>query len=413
LTSVYETVLEQFRKVAELVQLEEYLRKRFEKPEREIIVNFPVKMDDGSVEIFTGYRVQHSTLRGPAKGGIRYHPSVNLEEVEALAMLMTWKTAVVNLPYGGAKGGVRCDPKEMSRGELERLTRRYAYELSQVIGPEKDIPAPDVNTNEQIMAWIMDTYSMGKGYTVPGVVTGKPLSIGGSRGRREATGRGCVYIMMEAFKELGINPRNARVVVQGFGKVGRPLVKYASLNGCKVVAVSDSKGGIYNPEGLNFEKLQKTKIEKGSVIYYPDGKVIQHDEVFEVECECFVPAALGNAITEKRAEEMRCRVICEAANGPTTPEGDRVLNEKDVLIIPDILANAGGVTVSYFEWVQSIQEYFWSEEEVVSKLREILVDAYREVAETARKYETNRRMGALALAVNRTAEALRLRGIYP
>ncbi len=370
-------------------------------------------MDDGSWEVFTGYRVQHSVERGPCKGGIRYHPDVNLDEIKALAMWMTWKSAVVNIPFGGARGGVACDPKNMSQGELERMTRRFASELVEVIGPEKDIPAPDVYTNEQVMAWIVDTYSMNKGYMVPGVVTGKPLALGGSYGRREATGRGCVFVTLEALKILGISPQGATMAVQGFGNAGSITAKIASEYGMRVVAVSDSSGAIYRAEGLDIPKVIEHKQQTGSVVGFAGAEELPGDKLLATKCDVLVPAALEGAIHTGNADQINTKIVAEAANGPTTPEAQAVLDDKGIFVVPDILANAGGVTVSYFEWVQSSQFYFWSEEEVNSRLREVMVRAFHEVYNASQQKGINMRDAALDLAVSRVAEAQRLRGIYP
>lgn len=351
--------------------------------------------------------------RGPAKGGIRYHPDVTLDEVKALAMWMTWKCAVVNIPFGGAKGAVVCNPKEMSKGELERLTRRYTTELMIFLGPEKDIPAPDVYTDSQTMAWIMDTYSMNVGYSVPSVVTGKPLSIGGSRGREEATGRGVVLTILEAIKELGIPKEGATVAVQGFGNVGGTAVRLLCREGFKVVAVSDSHGGTYNSHGLDVDALSEHKREAGTVVGFPGGEDITNEELLALKCDVLVPAALENQITEENADNVQAKILAEGANGPTTPEADLILYDKGVFVIPDILANAGGVTVSYFEWVQSIQEFFWSEDEVNARLKDIMVRSFHEVYDVHREEKVDMRLAAYMLAVGRVAEAFHTRGLYP
>ncbi|HID11770.1 MAG TPA: Glu/Leu/Phe/Val dehydrogenase [Candidatus Latescibacteria bacterium] len=400
-------------RVAERIDLEEEIYERLRHPRRVLIVTFPVRMDNGRMHIFTGYRVHHSLDRGPAKGGIRYHPDVTLDEVKALAMWMTWKCAVVDIPFGGAKGGVVCNPKRMSRGELERLTRRYTTELMILLGPEKDIPAPDVYTDAQTMAWIMDTYSMNVGYSVPSVVTGKPLSIGGSRGREGATGRGVVLTLLEAMKELGMPKDGATVAVQGFGNVGGTVTQLLHREGFRVVAVSDSQGGMYNPKGLDVEALFRHKQEAGTVVGFPGGDDITNQELLSLKCDVLVPAALENQITEENAAEVKARIVAEGANGPTTPEADAILCDREVFVIPDILANAGGVTVSYFEWVQSIQEFFWSEEEVNARLKDIMVRSFHEVYEIHRKEQVDMRLAAYILAVGRVAEAFRTRGLYP
>jgi glutamate dehydrogenase (NAD(P)+) len=370
-------------------------------------------MDDGSVQVFTGYRVQHNLGRGPAKGGIRYHQDVSLDEVKALAMWMTWKCAVVGIPYGGGKGGVIVDPKKLSMRELEGLTRRFFTEIEVLVGPEKDIPAPDVNTNAQIMAWMMDTYSMHAGYTVPGVVTGKPISLGGSEGRNEATARGCVYTIVEAARHLGMNLTTSRVSVQGFGNAGSIAARLIVDEGATVVAVSDSTGGIHNPSGLDIGKVIGWKAEHGTVQGFPGSNDISNAEVLEVDCDILIPAALENQITPRNANNIRARLIAEAANGPTTPEADDILYKKGKFLIPDILCNAGGVTVSYFEWVQDLNRDHWSEAVVNAKLREIMVKAFRETLDMATREEVNMRTAAYLLAVKRVADAMEMRGLYP
>ncbi len=412
-TNVYETALEQFEKAAMLMKLDENLKKVLRRPKRELHVSIPVKMDDGRLEVFDGYRVQHNIARGPAKGGIRYHPNVTLDEVRALAFWMTWKCAVVGIPYGGAKGGVTCDPKKMSSGELERLTRRYISEISIVIGPTKDIPAPDVYTNPQIMAWIMDTYSMNVGYSVPGVVTGKPVELGGSRGRNEATARGLTFTVIRAAKHTGLDLSNARVAIQGYGNAGSIAAQLLSEQGAKVIAVSDSKGGIYSEAGVDPIKVLEHKRETGSVVDFPGTKRISNEELLTVDCDVLVPAAVEGVITKEIAQDIKAKIIAEAANGPTLPEADEILYKKGVLVIPDILANAGGVTVSYFEWVQDLQSFFWNVERVRTELRRIMDEAFDGVMEMKEKYNTDPRTAAYILAINRVAEATRLRGIYP
>ncbi|MBI2252016.1 MAG: Glu/Leu/Phe/Val dehydrogenase [Armatimonadetes bacterium] len=411
--NIWEVALEQLSLVAKKMNLDKNIHEILKSPKRILEVSFPVKMDNGTIKVFTGYRVQHNTARGPAKGGIRYHPDVTLDEVKALAMWMTWKCAVVAIPYGGAKGGVICNPKEMSLGELERLTRRYASEISIIIGPERDIPAPDVYTNPQVMAWIMDTYSMNKGYSVPGVVTGKPISIGGSEGRNEATARGCVYIIEEAVKNLKISLKGVKAVVQGFGNAGSIAADLLEKEGCRVIAVSDSKGGIYDENGLDISKLLNYKKETGTVAGYNQSKKITNEELLELPCDILVPAALENVITKKNANHIKAKIIAEAANGPTTPEADEMLFKNKVMILPDILANAGGVTVSYFEWIQDLQANFWNEEQVNNKLKEIMTKAFRSVLEISQKYKCDMRTAAYILAVGRVAEAINLRGIFP
>ncbi len=408
-----EMALQQLAESAERIGLEEAIHKKLAQPKRIVVVSIPTQMDDGRVEVFTGYRVQHSMERGPCKGGIRYHPDVTLDEVIALAMWMTWKTAVVNIPYGGAKGGVVCDPKSMSEGELERMTRRYTSELVEVIGPEKDIPAPDVYTNEKVMAWIMDTYSMNKGYVVPAVVTGKPLALGGSRGRSEATGRGCVFVIEEALRVKGMSPQGATMAVQGFGNAGTVTARLAEEIGFKVIAVSDSRGAVYNPDGLDVAALIEHKQQTGYVTGFAEAEEIPRDDVLTVECDVLVPAALGGVITKENAAQIRAKIIAEAANGPTTPDAQKILDENGIFVLPDILANAGGVTVSYFEWVQSLQSYFWSEEDVNRSLRNVMVQAFHDVYQRAEAAGLNMRDAALDVGVSRVAQAQRLRGIYP
>ncbi len=408
-----EMALQQLAESAERIGLSEAIHKKLAKPKRIVIVYIPTLMDDGGFEVFTGYRVQHSMERGPCKGGIRYHPDVTLDEVIALAMWMTWKCAVVNIPYGGAKGGVTCDPQSMSQGELERMTRRFTSELVEVIGPEKDIPAPDMGTNEQVMAWMMDTYSMNKGYVVPGVVTGKPLSLGGSRGRSEATGRGCIFVIEKVLRAKGMSPEGATMAVQGFGKVGSVTVRLASEIGFDVIAVSDIWGAVYNRRGLDVDALLKHARETGSVKGFPEAEDIARDDVLTIKCDVLVPAALEGTITKHNAEQVQARIIAEAANGPTTPDAQQILDDKGVFVIPDILTNAGGATVSYFEWVQSIQAYFWSEEEVNSNLRKVMIQAFHDVYAMSEANGLNMRDAAMDLAVSRVAEAQRLRGIYP
>ena len=411
--SAYAIAIRQLEAAAHYLNLDRSLLEVLKHPRRELIVNFPVKMDDGSIRVFTGYRVHHNPARGPAKGGIRYHPEVTLDEVRALAMWMTWKCAVVNIPYSGAKGGVVCDPKRLSVHELENLTRRYITEISMLIGPESDIPAPDVGTNPQVMAWIMDTYSMHKGYTVPAVVTGKPIPIGGSEGRLEATGRGVMVTAHEALRQLGRHLEGASVVIQGFGNVGSATAKLMHQAGAKVVAISDVRGGIYNPNGLNIPALLHCAGRDGCIQAYRDADLITNEELLELPCDVLVPAALHGVITGHNAERIQARIIVEAANGPVTPDADEILDDKGVLVVPDILANAGGVVVSYFEWVQDLQSFFWEEEEVNHKLEKAMRRSYQHVAQTAEQNKVNMRMGAYIIGVKRVAEATTIRGIYP
>ena len=409
----YAIALAQFNAVAERLDLDSGIREILSLPKRELITHFPVKMDDGSIRVFTGYRTQHNLARGPAKGGIRYHPQVSQGEVRALAMWMTWKCAVVSIPYGGAKGGVACDPKEMSLSELERLTRRYASEISILIGPQEDIPAPDMNTNAQVMAWIMDTYSMNVGYSVPGVVTGKPLEIGGSEGREEATGRGVAIIADEAMRHLDRSLKGATVVVQGYGNVGSHAARILQEMGARIVGASDSSGGVHNANGLDPADLSRFRSEGGRLVDYTDGDSVKNDEILEAPCDILVPAALENQITAANASRIQASVIVEGANGPTTPEADAILGEKGVLLVPDILANAGGVVVSYFEWIQGRQHYFWDVDEVRTKLERIMKEAFREVVAMAEEEGVSLRDAALMLAVSKVVQAIEIRGVYP
>jgi glutamate dehydrogenase/leucine dehydrogenase len=404
---------EQFNKAADLIGLDDNLRSVLIHPKRQLIVSIPVKMDDGSIQVFEGYRVQHNVARGPAKGGIRYHPDVTLDEVRALAAWMTWKCATVGIPYGGGKGGVRVDPRKLSVGETERLTRRYATEILPIIGRNVDIPAPDVYTNEQTMAWFMDTVSMMAGGAELSVVTGKPVSLGGSRGRAEATARGCQYVIREACKLLKLDLRGARVAVQGYGNAGSTAARFMHEDGAKLIAVSDSQGGIFNPKGLDPVAVLRHKEKTGSVVGYEGADAITNAELLTLECEILIPAALENQITLANASKIKARIVAEAANGPVTPGADRVLFEKGVFDIPDILANAGGVTVSYFEWVQDLYGFFWTIEEVNRYLEQIMVRAFHEVYQQAQQFKEHMRAGAYALAISRVAEATRVRGIFP
>ncbi|MFL5649142.1 MAG: Glu/Leu/Phe/Val family dehydrogenase [Chloroflexota bacterium] len=411
--NAWEVAQRQFDLAAERLGLDPGMRLVLREPRREFTVHFPVHMDDGSVEVFTGYRVQHNLGRGPAKGGIRYHQDVSIDEVKALAMWMTWKCAVVGIPYGGGKGGVIVDPKKLSQKELEALTRRFFTEIEVLIGPEKDIPAPDVNTNAQIMAWMMDTYSMHAGHTVPGVVTGKPISLGGSEGRNEATARGTVFCIIEAARHLGMELPKCRVAIQGFGNAGSIAATLIDAEGASVVAVSDSTGGIHNPDGLDIRRVIAWKKEHGTVQGFPGTKDITNAEVLEIDCNILIPAALENQITERNAGNIKARLIAEAANGPTTPEADRILFKNSKFMIPDILCNAGGVTVSYFEWVQDLNRDHWSERVVNEKLKEIMVKAFSETLAIARREQINMRTAAYLLAVQRVADATAMRGLYP
>jgi glutamate dehydrogenase (NAD(P)+) len=402
----------QFEEAAARLKLDAAFLQIIKEPRRATIVKLPVHMDDGSFRVFTGYRVQHSIIRGPAKGGIRYHPDVTLEEVMALAAWMTWKCAVVGIPFGGGKGGIVCDPPKMSKGELERLTRRYTADLIDVIGPESDVPAPDVNTNEQTMAWIMDTYSMHSRHTVTSVVTGKPLALGGSAGRREATGRGVLFCVREVSKKIGLSLKGATVVVQGFGNVGSVAADLLAKDGAKIIAVSDVGGGIQNPNGLDIPALIHHVAQNRTVAGFPGTTPIDGKKLLEIPCDILVPAALENQITHANASRIHARIIAEGANGPTTTQADKILNKNGILVIPDILANSGGVTVSYFEWVQDRQGLFWREEEVNTRLEQIMVDAFHDVATMADEHKVSFRVAAFMLAIKRVVDAIMLRGVY-
>jgi len=409
----WRTAQRQFDTAAEICGLEPQLRNILREVQREFTCHFPVEMDDGRVEIFTGYRVQHNINRGPAKGGIRYHPDVSLDEVKALAMWMTWKCAVVNIPYGGAKGGVIVDPRRLTMRELEHLTRRFATEISIIVGHDRDIPAPDMNTDAQIMAWIMDTLSMHAGYSVTASVTGKPIEVGGSLGRLEATGRGVTICTLAALEHLGVRRHAARVAVQGFGNVVSVSARLLEESGCTVVAVSDEYGGLYNPVGLPVRRLIDYRQETGRLEGFEGAEPLPSDGPLTVDCDVLVPAAIGNQITSRNAGQIKARLIVEGANGPTTPEADKILQDRGVMLVPDILANAGGVTVSYFEWVQDLQSFFWSEHEVNQKLQAIMQRAFREVIGVAHERDLPLRMAAYVQAVQRVASATRERGLYP
>jgi glutamate dehydrogenase/leucine dehydrogenase len=403
----------QFDIAAEYLKLDPGIRQILRTPKRIFEVSIPTKMDNGQIKVFAGYRVQHNIARGPAKGGIRYHPSVTLDEVKALAAWMTWKTATVNIPYGGGKGGVICDPKRMSKSELERMTRRYASEIFPIIGPERDIPAPDVYTDSQTMAWIMDTYSMTQGYSALGVVTGKPVSIGGSLGRNEATARGCMYVVEEACRLKKMSLRGSSVAIQGFGNAGSIAAKLFAEKKARVVAISDSRGGVFNSRGIDPLKAARYKERSGTVVGMPGTSRISNDDLLTMKCDILIPAALENVITLNNADQIKAKIVAEAANGPTTPHADEVLARKGIMLLPDILANAGGVTVSYFEWAQDLQGFFWSEQEVNAKLETVMKRAFLEVHECARKHRTHMRTGAYCLAVGRVAEATLVRGLFP
>jgi glutamate dehydrogenase (NAD(P)+) len=410
---LFAVAVEQFNRAADVVALEDNMRRILSVCQREVTVSFPVEMDDGSVRVFTGHRVQHNTGPGTTKGGIRFHQAVTLPEVKALAMWMTWKCAVVGLPYGGAKGGVTVDPKMLSQAELQNLTRRYTAELQFMFGPNTDIPAPDVNTNPQIMAWLMDTYSMNVGHSVPGVVTGKPIALGGSRGRAEATGRGCVYALQEAAPKIGLHLNGATAVVQGFGNVGSVAARLLQDIGVKVVAVAEHDGAIYNPHGIDVARLQERKERTGHIMGLPDTELLDNREMLELPCDILVPAAMENQIDADNASRIKTRVIVEGANGPTSPEADDILHDRGIMLLPDIFANAGGVTVSYFEWVQALQAFPWTEQQVNERLKQIMSDSFHAVFEASQKHQVNMRTGAMAYAVGRVAEFTRLRGIYP
>ena len=409
----YEVALEQLENVAERIHVDPSVLEILRYPRRTIIVAVPIKMDNGSIKVFTGYRVQHNMERGPYKGGIRYHPATDLDEVKALAMWMTWKTAVMNIPYGGAKGGIVCNPKEMSQGENERLTRRYTSMLIDDIGPYRDIPAPDVNTDSQTMAWIMDTYSSIKGYSIPEVVTGKPIGLGGSYGREAATGRGVAICAREAAKHLKLEMKNLTVAVQGFGNVGFHTAKILREMGCKIIAVSDSRGAIYDAAGLDPESVMAFKDKTDTVVGYPDSEKITNAQLLETECDILIPAALENAITGENAGRIKAKIISEGANGPTIPEADKILFSKGILVIPDILANAGGVTVSYFEWTQNLHREQWTETEVNRQLEEKIVRAFGDVLDLSLKNKVDMRTGAYMIAVGRVAEAFKRLGLFP
>lgn len=411
--NVWAMAQSQLDDIARIIGISPSIHGYLREPKRVLTVSVPVRMDDGSHHVYEGYRVQHNMSRGPAKGGIRFHPDVTLDEVKALAMWMSWKCALVNIPFGGGKGGVICNPKTMSMQELENLTRRYTSEISIMIGPDTDIPAPDVYTTPQIMAWIMDTYSMQKGHSVTAVVTGKPIAIGGSLGRDKATARGCLYVVNEALRVKNLPVEGARVAIQGFGNAGLHAAELMAAEGYRIVAVSDSKGGVCNDKGLDVSKLIAHKAETGSVTGFAGSSAIDNAAILEYDCDVLVPAALEKVITAQNAPRVRAKIVAEAANGPTMPEADDILFERGITVLPDILANAGGVTVSYFEWVQNLQENFWEEQEVNDRLKRIMVRAFRDTHERANALNVHMRRGAYALAVGRVAEATRLRGVYP
>lgn len=408
----WEAQAARFDLAAQKLNLDPGLWKVLRYPNREIIVHIPIQMDNGEIEVFTGFRVQHSIARGPAKGGIRYSPDVTLDEVRALASWMTWKCAVVNIPFGGGKGGVICDPKKLSMTELEKITRRYTAELVEFIGPEKDVPAPDMNTNEQTMAWIMDTYSMHMRQTVTAVVTGKPLNIGGSRGRREATGRGLLIVCNEAMKKLNMRPEMTRIIIQGFGNVGSNAAKLMADSGYKIIGIAEWDGGLYNARGINIDELLTFKQRNGTVTGFPGADKVNSPDLLTTDCDVLIPAATENVITSRNAGQIKARVIIEGANGPTTAVADEILQDKNVFVIPDILANAGGVTASYFEWVQDRQGYFWKESVVNEQLESILTESFEDVVRYAETHNVNNRIAAYMLAIDRVAFTIKQRGIY-
>ena len=410
----YQMALKQLDETARILNLDKGIHKILAKPKRVLTVSLPVQMDDGSIEVFTGFRSQHNDARGPFKGGIRYHPQVSIEEVMALSMWMTWKCAIAGIPLGGGKGGIICDPKKMSKNELGRLTRRYAYAISDIIGPYTDIPAPDVYTGGQEMAWIMDTYSALKGnFGQPGVITGKPIPVGGSLGRNEATGRGLSFTVREASKQKNISMNDATVVVQGFGNAGQFAAQLVEEQGAKIIAVSDTQGAIINKNGFLVNELIKFKKETKSIKGFPGSTEISNEELLTTECTILIPAALENQITKENASKINTKIVAEAANGPTTPEADQILYDNGVLVIPDVLANSGGVTVSYFEWLQNLSREYWTERDVNDRLDTIMTRAFKEVYDAHLSYNTNMRTASIALAVNRVAEATKLRGIWP
>ncbi|HKS40442.1 MAG TPA: Glu/Leu/Phe/Val dehydrogenase [Blastocatellia bacterium] len=408
----FESMMQRFDEAAKRLDLDPNIYKILRWPNREITLYIPVLMDDGNYQVFTGYRVQHNFARGPAKGGIRYSPDVTLDEVRALAAWMTWKCAVVNIPFGGGKGGIVCDPREMSQRELERMTRRYTSDLMDFIGPERDVPAPDMNTNEQIMAWMMDTYSMHMRHTVTAVVTGKPIEIGGSRGRREATGRGLLFVCNEACKKFNLNVSDTRVVIQGAGNVGGTAALLMHAEGYKVIGIADITGALYNRKGLDVSGVLRYLKENKTVEGYTEAEHVSAAELLEVECEILMPAATENQITSQNADRIKCRILAEGANGPTTADADEIISAKNIFVIPDILANAGGVTVSYFEWVQDRMGFFWNEQTVNTRLHDIMVESFNDVVRVAEKYQVNTRLAAYMLAIDRVAYDTRLRGIY-
>lgn len=410
--SAYENMLQRFEIASEKLHLREGIIEYLRTPQKQIIISIPIKMDDGTIQIFEGYRVIHNAIRGPSKGGIRYSPIVNLDEIKALAAWMTWKCAVVNIPFGGAKGGIRCNPSKLSEAQLEKVTRRYVAALLDILGPEKDIPAPDVNTDEKIMGWIMDTYSRYVGHTETSIVTGKPRTLGGSEGRREATGVGCMIVTLKALERLGIPANEAKVCIQGFGNVGSVAAKALYDRGCSITGISDVTGGYYNPKGIDIDRALEYRAENGTLEGLPGGTPITNEELLELPCDVLIPAALENQITAKNARQIKAKIICEGANGPTTAKADPILRGKNIFIIPDILANAGGVTVSYFEWVQDRIGYFWSRDIIFQRLERTMKIAFDEAYATAEKYNVSLRIGTYILGIDRVAKALEMRGIW-
>jgi len=411
--SLYDIAIQQFGRAADILGLDDGMRAILSHCKRELVVNFPVKMDDGSVNVFTGYRVQHNLARGPGKGGLRYHPSVSLDEMKALSMWMTWKCAVVNIPFGGAKGGITVEPRNLSMNELERMTRRFAAEISILIGPDKDIPAPDVNTNAQVMAWILDTMRMNASHSVNAVVTGKPVDLGGSVGRNEATGRGVVFAVAEAARKIDMNLEGARVVVQGFGNVGSIAARLIEQTGAKVIGVSDQYGGLHNAQGLNMADVTAFSVMNGKLTGFPHADAVTNAELLTLPCDVLIPAALEKQITEVNAPHIKARLIAEGANGPTTPEAEAILDDRGIVVLPDIFANAGGVTVSYFEWVQALQAFAWDESEVNSRLQTVMVRAFGDIWEISQRFKCNLRTAALVLGVKRVVDATETLGIFP
>jgi glutamate dehydrogenase (NAD(P)+) len=412
-SELHRTALAQLDQVAVKLNLDPDIHARLRYPRRALVVSIPVRMDSGHTEVFIGYRIHHSTALGPTKGGLRYAPDVNLGEVSALAMLMSWKCALMNLPYGGAKGGVRCDPRALSAREREHLTRRYTAEIILMIGPDLDIPAPDLGTDEQTMAWVMDTYSMTQGKSVPGVVTGKPLLVGGSAGRREATGRGIVSVLHQAAKSLGMELRGKKVVIQGFGNVGGVAARMLWRDGSVIAGVSDYKGGIWNPQGIDIRQLEAHVAESGSVVGFPGCDPLTNEQILEQPCDVLIPAAVGSVLHERNADRVKAQIVAEGANGPTTPEADAIMRDHGITVIPDILANAGGVVVSYFEWVQGLQYYFWKESEIISRLQELMTRAFTRVWQSSQKNGVDLRTAALMEGIRRVADAHVVRGLYP